>query len=256
MPLHNHARAMTSQHSPGRHLLWPGIMTAAGVVILAALGWWQVQRLHWKTANLDRIAAAIAAPPMGFRDWQTKRTATNPEDTGQFRPGEFERITVTGHFDHGRETYMFAARKGVPGYLIFTPLVIENCEPPQAPCSVEINRGFVPERLREPQTRGQGQVSGAVTVTGLTRSPEAPHWFTPAPDLQKRVWYSAAFVDSIYIEADATPNPGGWPRGRDPQELYAAIPNKHAQYAFTWFSLAAVLLGVYAVYARGQLRQR
>jgi surfeit locus 1 family protein len=256
MPLLNHAPAISSQRSRGRRLLWPGIMTAAGVVILATLGWWQVQRLHWKTANLNRIAAAITAPPMNFRDWQVRQTASDPDDTARFRPGEFEHVTVTGRFEHGGETYVFAARNGAAGYLVFTPLVMENCGPAREPCSVLINRGFVPERLREPQARGQGQASGAVTVTGLTRWPETPHWFTPAPDPSNRVWYSTAFVDNAYIEADAAPNPGGWPRGRDPRELYAAIPNNHAQYAFTWFSLAAVLLGVYAVYARGQLRQR
>ena len=49
----------------------------------------------------------------------------------------------------------------------------------------------------------------------------------------------------FYIEADATPNPGGWPKGG---VTPLALPNDHLQYAITWFSLAAALVVIYVVY--------
>jgi surfeit locus 1 family protein len=47
-----------------------------------------------------------------------------------------------------------------------------------------------------------------------------------------------------FIDADATPNPGGWPRGGLTVVRFA---NSHLVYAITWFALAlgvAVALGV------------
>ena len=49
----------------------------------------------------------------------------------------------------------------------------------------------------------------------------------------------------FYIDADATPNPGGWPKGG---VTPLALPNDHLQYAITWFSLAAALVVIYVVY--------
>jgi surfeit locus 1 family protein len=56
----------------------------------------------------------------------------------------------------------------------------------------------------------------------------------------------------VVVEADATPNPGGWPKGGQTRVTFR---NEHLQYAITWFALAAVLLGVYIAYhiSRGRL---
>ena len=49
----------------------------------------------------------------------------------------------------------------------------------------------------------------------------------------------------IVIVADQPANPGGLPKFAG---YRVDIPNNHLQYAFTWFGLAATLLGVYLVY--------
>ena len=54
-------------------------------------------------------------------------------------------------------------------------------------------------------------------------------------------------VAPFYIEADATPNPGGWPLGK---AAAAELPNNHLQYAITWFSLAVGMVVVYIVSQR------
>jgi surfeit locus 1 family protein len=56
----------------------------------------------------------------------------------------------------------------------------------------------------------------------------------------------------VVIEADATPNPGGWPEGG---KTVVDFPNNHLQYAITWFGLAAGLIGVYFAYhvSKGRL---
>jgi surfeit locus 1 family protein len=85
--------------------------------------------------------------------------------------------------------------------------------------------------------------------------------FTPAPDPKTRLWFvkdvpaiaKAASVTAlpVLIEADATPNKGGWPVGG---QTRVDFPNDHLQYAITWFGLAFALLAVYFLYHRSRGR--
>ena len=59
-------------------------------------------------------------------------------------------------------------------------------------------------------------------------------------------------VAPYLVEADATPNPGGWPKGG---QLRVDLPNNHLQYAFTWFGIAACLVGVFGVFAWRRLHE-
>jgi surfeit locus 1 family protein len=128
---------------------------------------------------------------------------------------------------------------------------------------VLVDRGFVPDALRDPMRRVQGQLEGEVSLTGILRLSQQPGAFTPRPDSATRLWFvkdvsaiagAAGVVAAapVLIEADSTPNPGGWPLGG---QTRVDFPNDHLQYAVTWFGLALALLGVYLVYhhSRGRL---
>jgi two-component system sensor histidine kinase UhpB len=78
-----------------------------------------------------------------------------------------------------------------------------------------VNRGFVPDAKRDPAARVAGQVAGDVEVRGIVRDSSEPGWFTPPPDVKRRLWFSkdvasmaaVAGVTPIvpfFIEADAT----------------------------------------------------
>ena len=78
----------------------------------------------------------------------------------------------------------------------------------------------------------------------------------PPPDLKSRIWFdrdTAAIAKNLgvtlfapaLIEADATPNPGGWPKGG---HTVVTFRNEHLQYAITWFLMGAGLLGIYIAY--------
>jgi surfeit locus 1 family protein len=58
-------------------------------------------------------------------------------------------------------------------------------------------------------------------------------------------------VPPVLIEADGTPNPGGWPLGG---QTRVEFPNDHLQYAITWFGLALALSAVYLTYHRSRGR--
>ena len=54
------------------------------------------------------------------------------------------------------------------------------------------------------------------------------------------------------IDADAEPEPpGGLPKGGVTR---VALPNRHLEYALTWYGLALTLIGVYLAFAISRLR--
>jgi surfeit locus 1 family protein len=118
---------------------------------------------------------------------------------------------------------------------------------------VVVNRGFVPEGRQNPNTRLQGQLSGAIDIVGVMRWPEAPGLFQPTDDVAHDLFFgrdqgaiAAAKgwgpVAPFYVEQEAPPAPGGWPEvGR----LQPILPNNHLQYALTWYALAVILVAVF-----------
>ena len=111
-----------------------------------------------------------------------------------------------------------------------------------------VDRGFVPADLKDPAKRAAGQLAGTVRVDRPASAAAAakPSWFLPDNRPERNFWFwidlpAMAAADRLsdvapfYIVADATPNPGGWPKG---SETAQPLPNNHLQYAITWFALA------------------
>ncbi|MBS0471541.1 MAG: SURF1 family protein [Proteobacteria bacterium] len=232
----------------------PGVTIAVTILfaILIGLGVWQIQRLHWKEGLLAAIDHSLHAAPLRI----------DGKDAPLEGPAvPYTRVTGRGTFDYAKEVYLFASdRQGDPGYHVIVPFKLVNGQ------IYLVDRGYVPKEKLDPSTRRQGQAAGPQTVTGLTRVDDGPGPFTPPTDFARRIWYSRdalsiAKADGIrlaypgMIEADATPNPGGWPKGG---QTIIDIPNNHLQYAITWFLMALALLGVYGAYhvSRGRLGLR
>ncbi len=227
-----------------RPLFWPTLFTAPVVLLCLGLGVWQVQRLFWKEDLIAQRQAAVSAAPI-----------VAPRSLEEARGMEFRHVTDEGVFLHDKEIFLGATSEaGTQGYQVLTPLL----EP--AGRIVFINRGFIPTELKAPAKRPTGQIAGSVHVQGLLRlSPaEKPAWFLPnnRPDLNYWFWVdipamsAADKLDRIapfYIDADATPNPGGWPKGGVTRLI---LPNDHLQYAITWFSLAIALMVIYFLFHR------
>lgn len=227
-----------------RPRLAPTLFTVPAVLVLLSLGIWQVERLFWKEgliAQRDRmVAAAPIAPPQTLAD---------------AKPNEFRHVAVDGVLLHDKELFLAASSaSGQSGYQVLTPLRQGGGR------VIFVNRGFIPLDLKNPEKRSAGQLAGNVHVTGLMRVPPAakPSWFLPdnRPDLNLWFWVdlpamtTAAGAENaapFYMDADKTPNPGGWPQGGVTR---LELPNDHLQYAITWFALAIALIVIYVVYHR------
>ena len=225
------------------------LFTLAAFGILIALGVWQLQRRDWKNDLLGRFEQALSKPPIPYE----------PPPNGNERTREFARVTATGTLEDAKTVKLLVptpeAVRGQTqdgfGYLLFTPLKLNNGV-------VFVNRGFVPKSVAD----SGGVPGGQATVTGILRLSARPSWFMPGPDLAKRLFFSADIpemastagirgpgtVSSEYIEAEPSKQASEWPKARDPHELLAAIPNRHLEYALTWFGLAAALAGVYGFF--------
>jgi surfeit locus 1 family protein len=227
-----------------RARLIPAVATAVVALACLALGGWQLQRLEWKTGLIAERRAAVQAMPVPL-----------PKTLDEARRLEFHPVIAEGVFLHDHELFLGAAAPGggTPGFHVLTPLRLSDGR------IVLVNRGFIPSALRDPGKRAAGQFAGVVRVTGLLRLPHGrPGWLVPdnRPDMNYWFWVDPpamaqatglSDVAPFYIDADATPNPGGWPKGgTTPIDL----PNDHLQYAITWFALAAAAIGVYIAWRR------
>ncbi len=232
-------------------LVWPTLFACAGVLTLLGLGSWQVQRLHWKRELITRIEQRAGATPVTLEAALARWERT--------RDVEYLRVRLGGRLDHDKERHLYALVEGRVGWRIVTPLVTDGGR------IVLVDRGFVPDGLKLPETRRQGQVETDIVLTGLARAPETQRLFTPDNDVAPNIWYwrdvvgmaasaleppERARVAPFFVESEAAPVPGGWPKGGVTR---LELPNRHLGYALTWYGLAGALVVVYGFFARGRL---
>ena len=217
----------------------------AALAALAGLGFWQLERLQWKEGLIAKIEARTKAPPIGLMD------AVAMAEQG--RDPSYYRVRASGRFDHDKERYLFAVSEGRGGWHVITPLKTVDGE------TVLIDRGFVPDELKDPAVRAEGEFKGMVTLTGIVRMPETPGPFTPDNEPGANRWFwrdLGSMVRSMFqgdtvrlapffLEAEKGEVPGGWPEGG---QTRVDIPNNHLQDAITWFLLAACLIVIYGAY--------
>ncbi|ASD25921.1 SURF1 family protein [Brevundimonas diminuta] len=228
---------------------------AAFAVLIAgfsALGVWQVQRLAWKQELIRQVDSRIHADPVSAPGPADFDAVTREAD-------QYRRVIASGRFAHDREVRVKAVTDLGSGFWVVTPL--EDARG----FTVLINRGFVPAERAAPETRAEGQGEGPVSVTGLLRISEPKGGFLRDNDPAGDRWFSrdvAAIAEAkqlsgpvapYFIDADATPNPGGWPRGGLTVVRFA---NSHLVYALTWFGLALMSAGGAVLWLREERRRR
>jgi surfeit locus 1 family protein len=244
--------AQGSPSGPAR-LIVVCLLALAAFALFLALGTWQLQRRVWKLDLIARVDARVHAPPSlapGPAAWPNITAARDA----------YRHVSIAGVFENDKETLVQAVTELGPGFWVMTPLVSDRG------FTVLVNRGFVPPERADPSARPQGQLTGAVLVTGLLRISEPHGGFLRRNDPVHDRWYSRdvtaiAAARRLYpgrtapyfIDADATPNPGGLPVGG---LTVIAFPNSHLVYALTWYSLALLVAVGFAYAVREERRIR
>ena len=226
-----------------------GTLVFFAIAALLSLGTWQVERLSWKLDLIKRVDARVHAEPVtppAMPEWN----AVNPQDD------EYRHVRVSGVFLNKLETLVYASTALGPGAWVMTPLKLSDGT------TIIINRGFVPTDKRDALSRAAGNTEGETTVTGLLRMTEPKGSLLQSNVPAENRWYSRdvaamASMHSLgqtapyFIDADATPNPGGLPVGG---LTVVKFPNSHLVYAITWYALAAMLVGAMIIVVRRERR--
>lgn len=225
----------------GRFPVGLTVATAIAFALLVSLGVWQLQRLKWKEGILAHVAALQSAKPAPL--------GPVLDGVAQGRDADFTRVKATcPGLAHAPFLELYALHEGGQAGV----RLISAC--PVASASyrtILVDRGFLPDT-----TTARPKVDAAdaapVPLTGVLRKPErasflAPknrngHWFTrDIPAMARSL--DAAQAAPVILMAETSSNPEI--AALDPSPIPTNIPNRHFEYALTWFGLAAALLGVY-----------
>jgi len=225
-------------------MLWPTVFSLPVLILCLGLSAWQMERREWKLGILERIAVNQAAAPVALDDLLK----------GDPLVHEYGRAKIAGTFLHDKEFHLAArSMKNTVGVQVVTPIRTDDGR------IVLFDRGWVPSEKKEPEKRAAGQLAGKVELTGIVRRAQVQRRFVPDNVPDKNVWFHVDVplmrklaggtpdprLDTFFLEADATPNPGGLPVGG---QTRLDIPNDHLQYAITWFGIALTLIGVYLAF--------
>ena len=219
-----------------RRLIAPLLFGLVGVAILVGLGVWQIQRLEVKQAKLAAIAAMLGAAPVDLPE-----AVTAAQD-------RYRGVRVEGRFTGEAVFKLDSLRDAGPGKRVIAIFEMAGGR------RVLVDRGIWADGTEA----ALGRAHGAVVVGNLDW-PQEVDSYTPPPDPKTGLWFARDVVamaaalgtEPTMIVARATTGDGITPAPLDT----STIPNNHWQYAVTWFSLAAVWLGMTA-YLLWRIRQR
>lgn len=235
---------MTTRAAPAakRFPLGLTIAMVIAMVILVGLGGWQLQRMTWKENLLARIAALQGAAP------QPLEPVIDSVAFGKDR--DFTRVAVDCP-GLGTAPYLelYSVREAGAGVRLISACRIAAGRYD----NILVDRGFVSD-----QATGRPKIDPAdrapIHLVGVLRKPDRATFVTPKNDVAGNHWYSrdvpamAAVLHAsrpapLFMMAETSTNPDL--KALDPQPLPAEIPNRHLEYALTWFGLAGALACVY-----------
>ncbi|XP_048204759.1 surfeit locus protein 1 [Perognathus longimembris pacificus] len=208
------------------------------------LGTWQVQRRKWKLKLIEELEARVMAEPIPL-----------PADPVELKSLEYRPVRVRGHFDHSKELYMMPRTMVDPareaqeagrlsssaesGAHVVTPF---HCT--DLGVTILVNRGFVPRKKVDPETRQKGQTAEEVDLVGIVRLTETRKPFVPENNPERNRWHyrdldamaKITGAEPVFIDADFKSTVPGGPVGG---QTRVTLRNEHMQYILTWYGLCA-----------------
>ena len=200
------------------------IFGLVGTAILMSLGFWQLQRLTWKTGILAEIDARLAESPVAL--------PITPDPVAD----KYLQVEVAGKIVEG-ELHVLTFGDGGPGFRVIAPMLLEDGR------LILVDRGFLPETEKNVVRAG-----GDVTAIGSLVWPQETDKYVPDPNREKNIWFArdvslmaeALETGQVMLAISRSTNNDGI----TPQRVAVNISNRHLEYVMTWFSLAAIWIGM------------
>lgn len=216
-----------------RRLFLPLFFGIVGTAFLLKLGFWQVDRLAWKEAELARIDAKIADAPIAVPE-----APTEAED-------EYLPVTATGQTG-AEELHVLASSKQT-GAIYRVVTAFETTDGRR----LLLDRGWV-----KPFAKDEARGTVSATIVGNLLWPDERSKHTPENDVAGNTWFARDIADMAAI-LNTEPllvvqrDPVEGSREITPMPVTSTgIPNDHLQYAVTWFGLALVWIVMTLYYLR------
>ena len=216
-------------------------LTLIGVMILASLGTWQVQRQFWKKGLIESAEKNLTKSPIIL-----------PNDPYEIDDLEFRFVEVFGTLRYDKaQIYGLDSRDGEVGARLLVPL-----ERPDGR-DLLIDMGWVPEpvesllaRFHEPQH--EQRIHGIIRLDHFAQKPA----FKPENEAENRRWYwkdTGALALATGLSDLAALTLFRTTDERETEPPIASPPkiefrDNHLGYAITWFGLCAALVGVYIAF--------
>ena len=226
-----------------RPMLWPTVVSIFVFIMLMSFGTWQIKRLFWKEALIDRYMSQSQSNPIKL-PLELKRSDVK----------EFKSVEVKGSFSHKDEIYINGKTfEGNAGFHVITPFKLTDNS------FILINRGWVSEGYRDPLKRQFSLIKGEILIKGILRFPQEKGYFVPENDGKRGFWFTIIpsqiftflnivakpVINNYYIDALRKGSKLTLPIGVTGKPK---LRNQHLSYAVTWYGLALALLFVYLSY--------
>lgn len=222
----------------GAIVLVAAMLSAA---LTARLGWWQLDRAAQKNQLQEAMDSRRALPPLAPADLAADSVAAATQ--------HHRAIVLQGQWAAEQTIYLENRQmKGVPGFFAVTPLQLDDGT------AVLVQRGWLP-RDQADRTRivAAPPPAGRVQVQGLIAPPPGRlyEFDTAASGAIRQNLEVNAFARetglrlrplSVQQQDDATQASDGLMRQ---WSAPASGVHKHYGYAFQWFALSALILGLY-----------
>lgn len=222
------------------------IAVAISLAILIVLGTWQLQRLAWKTKLLADIEAARTSAPVSIDEILRLKAA------GQDVEWRKVRLGCQDPANAGSPVILYGLADGEIAWRVVAP-----CRLAGRTEVIALERGVlhamdgVVEPTAIPRLPPPASVVGVVRLVSAASSlaPSSPERIDGGFRVRARDAAALAAVtgpggaQDLYVSVETETPPA---TDLEPAATPPDIPNRHLEYALTWYGLAGALLAIYA----------
>ncbi len=212
------------------------IAVAVAFIFLNGLGVWQLYRLHWKEGLIADLARTEAMPAV-------------PIDTvlGQDRPSWRSVTLPSCKIDPAHLINMHSEVDGTPGYRVLTVCPLSDGQNLLIDLGFSINRQ-TPTAPVNIEPVGRLRPADKASAFSPVNTPASGEWYTRSAPEVSQAWHMPVRTD-YFLVLDVAASRLAL-SGLQQGPVTAPLPNRHFEYALTWFSLAWIMLGIFFAFVR------